>query len=150
MTAAASTLLAPTLDHPAPATGPSRTLVVHVNDATNPFDTYVGRGVRTARDPRARVRSVWANPWKVGEVPPGRRSPRTLGEALWLYETVTLVDIRDELGPDGWRAALAELAGKRLGCWCARPGQVLTAEDPHPRICHGQLLAGLCDRAVML
>lgn len=140
---------APTLDRLAPATGPSRTLVVHIDDPDG-FDVHIARGMRTARDPRARQRSLWANPWKVGDIPPGRLSPRTIGEVLWLYETVTLPDIRDELGPDGWLVALADLAGKRLGCWCAKPGQVLTAEDPHPRICHGQLLAALCDRAVGL
>jgi hypothetical protein len=138
---------APLLDVPATAAGQCRTLVVHVRDPEG-FDEYIGRGVRTARDQRCRIRSLWANPWKVGQLVTvgGVSSALDLDAVLRRYELATLPDIRDELGPDGWLLALSDLAGRRLGCWCADIGQPLSADDPLR--CHGQILAKLADKAV--
>jgi hypothetical protein len=126
-----------------------RTLVVHVRDPEG-FTEYIGRGMRTNADPRVRARSPWANPWKVGQIvadcSDGRPVALDLPEVLRRYELITLPGIRERFG-DAWFAeALAQLAGQRLGCWCADIGTQLTADDPLR--CHGQLLARLADGAV--
>jgi hypothetical protein len=39
-------------------------------------------------------------------------------------------------------AAIPELRGKVLACWCAPPGGVAATD---PLVCHGQILAALAD-----
>lgn len=69
------------------------------------YDVYIGRP------------SKWGNPYRVG--PDG-----TVGEVLMAYEAY--VRSRPDL-----MAALPELRGKVLGCWCA------------PKPCHGNVLLKL-------
>lgn len=100
-----------------------RTRVVNVR--TDEFDVYIGRGVPRAKDPRCRVRSVYANPSKIG---PGT----TREDALIDYEDLwrgRLVGKQRRL----WRERLLALDGKRLGCWCA------------PKPCHGGVLVKLIE-----
>ena len=89
----------------------ARTRVVHVKH--DPYDVYIGRAV-----PRAGLKaSKWANPFKIGR--DGDRD-----EVLQRYREYVLG--RPEL-----IAALPELRGKVLGCWCA------------PEPCHGDVLVAL-------
>jgi hypothetical protein len=76
-------------------------LVVHCKRSR--YDTYIGRG------------SKWGNPFRIG-------AHGTREQVIDLYEQ-WLLDQPDLL------AALGELTGLVLGCWCA------------PRRCHGELLA---------
>ncbi len=87
--------------------------VVHVRRA--PYDVYIGRGGRGLRA------SKWANPFRVG--PDGDRREVIRKYAAWLETRPDLI------------AALPELCGKVLGCWCA------------PLWCHGDLLAALAGDA---
>lgn len=80
-----------------------KTTVVHCK--RKPFDVYIGRP------------SKWGNPFVVG-------SGTTRSEAVRKYEA--WIREKPEL-----MAALPELRGKVLGCWCA------------PRLCHGHVLAKL-------
>jgi hypothetical protein len=90
------------------------TTVVHVRDG---YQVYIGRAV-----PRRKFKaSKWGNPYKVV---PGRSSVET---ALLFYRAHVLAT--PEL-----LAALPELVGKRLGCWCKRKG-----DEP----CHGDVLVAL-------
>lgn len=82
----------------------SRTTVVRRND---PHDVYIGRG------------SKWGNPFVIGR--DGSR-----GEVIAKYRE------RLRARPD-LIAALPELRGKRLGCFCA------------PLPCHGDILARMAD-----
>ena len=68
-------------------------------------DVYIGRP------------SKWGNPFVIGR--DGTREEVIARYEAWLLEQPELV------------AALPELAGKTLGCWCA------------PRACHGDVLARL-------
>ncbi len=70
-----------------------------------PHDVYIGRP------------SKWGNPFVVGR--DGTRAQVIERYERWLVEQPELV------------AALPELAGKTLGCWCA------------PQGCHGDVLARL-------
>ena len=89
------------------------TRVVHV--LREPYDVYIGR-----QNPRLRLgRSKWANPFKIGR--DGERE-----EVLAKYRAY--LDTRPDL-----LAALGELRGKTLGCWCK------------PESCHGDTLAALAD-----
>ena len=72
-------------------------LVVHCKRAAH--DVYIGRP------------SKWGNPFVIGR--DGTRDDVIARYEAWLLEQPELV------------AALPELAGKTLGCWCA------------PRACHG-------------
>ena len=78
-------------------------LVVHCKRAR--YDVYIGRPSR------------WGNPFHVGR--DGTRVQVIARDERWLEEQPELL------------AALPELAGKTLGCWCA------------PAPCHGELLARL-------
>lgn len=122
------------------------TLVVHVNDPDG-FDVYIGRAARRAKEPRAWVSSPWANPFRVGSRFPGGD---VHGPVMTREDSVECFEhyLDEGLPPfDGVTAEeLAELAGKRLGCWCAQPGQPLTADDL-PWVCHGQPLARAADAA---
>lgn len=78
--------------------------VVHCK--REPYDVYIGRP------------SKWGNPFSVVEY--GREEAIGLYEA-WLETKPALL------------AALPELRGKALGCWCA------------PRACHGDVLSRLAN-----
>jgi len=93
------------------------TIVTSVNDPAG-YDVYIGRG-----SPRRRLpESIWANPFKISE-------GRSRAQVLTLYEEH--VRSSPEL-----LARLAELEGKRLGCWCK------TADAPDTP-CHGDVLVKL-------
>ena len=83
-------------------------LVVHCKRAAH--DVYIGRP------------SKWGNPFVIGR--DGTRDDVIARYEAWLLEQPELV------------AALPELAGKTLGCWCA------------PRACHGDVLARLANAHV--
>src|SRR6266576_2808731 len=79
---------------------------------TQVYDTYVGRP------------TIWGNPLKIGLVVDGHRLTRD--DVLAYYE-------RWLLGQPALLAALPDLRGKVLACWCA------------PLPCHGNILARLAD-----
>lgn len=90
------------------------TRVVHVNK--EPFDIYIGRanrykGLKTSR---------WANPFRIDAKNNSREDV--------IAEYRTYLERSPEL-----LAALPELRGKVLGCWCV------------PAPCHGDVLAELAD-----
>jgi uncharacterized protein DUF4326 len=85
-------------------------LVVHCRRAR--FDVYIGRP------------SKWGNPFKIG-VDGTREQVIDLYEG-WLLDQPQLM------------AALGELVGKTLGCWCA------------PYCCHGEVLVRLAARVPVL
>ncbi len=70
-------------------------------------------------DVRIDRKTKWGNPFIVGR--DGTREEVIQQFADWIVEQPTLM------------AALHELKGKKLGCWC------------HPSPCHGQVLARLAD-----
>ena len=80
-------------------------LVVHCK--REPYDVYIGRP------------SKWGNPFSIGK--DGTREEVILKYLKWLKNQPELI------------AALPELKGKRLGCWCA------------PKACHGDMLAKLAN-----
>ena len=80
-------------------------LVVHKNRAR--YDVYIGRPTK------------WGNPFKIGS--DGTRNEVIGKYAAWLTQQPELL------------AALPELRGKTLGCWCA------------PEACHGDVLAALAN-----
>ena len=82
-----------------------RMLVVHCKREA--YDVYIGRP------------SKWGNPFAIGE--DGTRAEVIEKYRAWIVQQPHLM------------AALHELKGKRLGCWCA------------PRACHGDVLAELAD-----
>jgi hypothetical protein len=84
----------------------SNTRVVHCKRAA--FDVYIGRP------------SKWGNPFVIGEH--GTRAQVIAKYEAWLLRQPALI------------AALPELRGKVLGCWC------------HPNACHGDVLARLAER----
>lgn len=96
--------------------------VVHVNREA--FDLYIGRAMPERGYPKG---SKWANPFRL---PPGyagfhRPAQAAAAEAL-------LNRYRSHvLSTPKLMAALHELAGKTLGCWC-KPGP-----------CHGDVLVEL-------
>jgi len=77
--------------------------VVHCKRAR--YDVYIGRPGK------------WGNPFQIGR--DGTRAQVIARYERWLATQPELL------------AALPELAGKTLGCWCA------------PRACHGEVLARL-------
>lgn len=102
-------------DHPLIAPAATVTTVVHVNDPDG-FDVYIGRVVRR----RGFAGSKWGNPF-----------PLAMGTRFEVIEAYR----RHLLASPELLAALPELRGKRLGCWCA------------PKPCHGDVLAELADAA---
>jgi hypothetical protein len=78
--------------------------VVHCKKA--PYDVYIGRP------------SKWGNPFALGEH--GNRQQVIEKYRKWVLDQPELM------------AALPELRGKVLGCWCA------------PLPCHGDVLVELC------
>lgn len=85
--------------------------VVHCK--RDPFDVYIGRP------------SKWGNPFKL---PKGYDVQADPDRILERYE----VHVRTD---PALMAALPELRGKVLGCWCS------------PRPCHGDVLVRLSDEA---
>lgn len=84
------------------------TRVVHCK--REPYDVYIGRP------------SKWGNPYRIGDTQPmGTREEAIRTYEVWLQTQPHLL------------AALSELRGKVLGCWCA------------PRPCHGDVLARLAE-----
>jgi hypothetical protein len=84
-------------------------LVVHCKRAR--YDIYIGRPSR------------WGNPFRIGEH--GTREQVIDLYEQWLLEQPDLL------------ASLGELAGMRLGCWCA------------PNWCHGEVLAVRAARVIV-
>jgi hypothetical protein len=82
------------------------TQVVHCKHA--PYDVYIGRP------------SKWGNPFRIGR--DGTRVEVIEKYRRWLQTQPHLL------------AALPELRGKTLGCWCK------------PKPCHGDVLAELADQ----
>lgn len=79
------------------------------------FDVYIGRGIMGG------VVNKWGNPYSHREGTLARYMVSTREEAIANYETYLL-------GNEELMAALPELRGKTLGCWCK------------PKSCHGDIL----------
>ena len=86
----------------------------------HPDFVYIGRAVAGL------PRSKWANPYLVGR-------SGTREEAIAKY-------LKRILGTPELLAALPELRGKILACWC-KPSEGFKGR----LLCHGQILAGLAD-----
>ena len=87
-----------------------------VNRRGSPFDVYIGRG------------SKWGNPFShVHSIFPDVIHVATREEAIEKYRDWILTQPQ-------LLAALPELQGKVLGCYCS------------PKACHGDVLAELCDK----
>ena len=93
-----------------------------VNVRSDEYDVYIGRACY------GRKGSIFGNPYKG----PGAVS----AYKAWFEEKV-------KNDPIFRREALA-LRGKTLACWCACPGEPLTADDK-PFVCHGQVIAAWVD-----
>jgi hypothetical protein len=91
------------------------TRVVNIKSG-EPFDVYIGRFHRTPRY-GLMPRSKWHNPDKAA-----RSKPVEQARAEYRAHVLSRPDLV---------AALCELKGKRIGCWCA------------PEFCHGQVLVEL-------
>lgn len=115
------------------------TTVVNVRTAArDEWDVYIGRAVSRARDPRCRVASIFANPWRAGRECPTAEDACDRYEALMRrrLEHGESIDGAGWCPPEWWARALRSLSGKRLGCWC------------HPDPCHGHVLVTLIDELV--
>jgi len=99
------------------------TRVVHVDK--EPYDVYIGDWNMSHR----LRKSKWANPHKIGWCDICK-AEHTRQETLVLYEQ----HVRSKLG---LMAALPELEGKTLGCWCKDPKD--------PTSCHGDVLVELIE-----
>ena len=86
-----------------------------------PKRIQVKRGQKLPDGARLACRpSKWGNPYQIGR--DGTRQEVIAKYRAWIIQQPALM------------AALPELAGKVLGCWCA------------PKACHGDVLAELVDR----
>lgn len=100
--------------------------LVNVMDPAAEWDVYVGRGNCPRRGPSGRTR--FGNPWTVARY--GHEAmTRYLDHVENLLKTVP-----------AFGAAVRELRGKVLGCWCV---------GRYP-CCHGEVLARLADAVDML
>lgn len=95
----------------------------------DPYDVYIGRP------------SKWGNPYSHKD------------GTLALYKTDTREEAVDKyrdyiLSRPDLLAALIELKGKVLGCWCA--GKVALTTENKPFICHGQILLELIEEKVTI
>lgn len=90
----------------------------------NPDDVYIGR-YHPGRPFLSA--SKWRNPYR--EDSPGVIRDGTGGEVMEKYR-------QHLLGRPDLMSRLAELRGKRLGCWCK------------PKRCHGDLLADWADHGI--
>jgi hypothetical protein len=95
--------------------------VVNVRAKGAFWDLYVGRGPCPVRGEAGRT--AFGNPWTVA---------RYGDRALTLYMDHVARLLRESIG---FVQAVTDLAGKRLGCWCA---------GRYPA-CHAEVLAGLAD-----
>lgn len=95
--------------------------VVHVSKS--PYDVYIGRG----QDPKTWKLSKWGNPFSHQLNTLARFKVNSRSEAIAAYREWILT--QPEL-----MAALPELKGKILGCWCK------------PQPCHGEVLAELANQ----
>jgi|SRR5581483_324833 len=102
-----------------PANNEARTTVAHCK--RDRYDVLVSRP------------SVWGNPWSHKEGTLAKYKVATLEEALEKYDE--WIRSRPDL-----LAALDELRGKVLGCWCRPKGGFKGKLR-----CHAQILAALCD-----
>lgn len=94
-----------------------------VNVRHDECDVYIGRACH------GRKGSPFGNPF---------RGPNAVSAyKVWFEEKVNN-------DPTFRQAALA-LRGQTLGCWCAEPGEPLTAADK-PFVCHGQVVADWVDK----
>jgi hypothetical protein len=91
----------------------NKTIVV--NCQKKDFDVYIGRGPC----PKTGTIGKWGNPFKIG--PDGTRMEVIRKYKEWIVKQPELM------------AALPELRGFRLGCWCV------------PKACHGQVLVELLE-----
>lgn len=80
-----------------------------VNKRSSSFDVYIGRG------------SIWGNPFVIG-------ADGTREDVIAKFETYFL-------SSEYLQSQVGELAGKRLGCFCA------------PLACHGDVLARYAEEA---
>ncbi|RZV43608.1 MAG: DUF4326 domain-containing protein [Acidimicrobiales bacterium] len=91
------------------------TQVVH--NQLDEYDVYIGRAV-----PEAGLEaSKWGNPFVMADDSDEERDRAVADYRTWVVAQPELM------------AALGELRGLRLGCWCA------------PNACHGNVLAELAD-----
>ena len=90
-----------------------KTTVCHCKRSA--YDVYIGRGP----DPLTGVEGKWGNPFHIGK--DGTRAEVLAKHREWVVRQPELM------------AAIGELKGKRLGCWC------------RPARCHGDTLAELAD-----
>lgn len=96
----------------------------------DPYDVYIGRAGKGQR-------GTFGNPW----ITP---ADGTLEEVLARFEAYFVK--RVELDPE-FRLAVQRLKGRVLGCFCAG-ATGLTATD-RPWRCHGQIIAAVCDGALL-
>ena len=89
--------------------------VVHCK--REPYDVYIGRG------------SKWGNPFSHKQGTKAQYVVETREQAIWFYEGWLL-------GSPDLLAALPELRGKTLGCWCK------------PADCHGDILLRMANAEV--
>lgn len=108
---------------------PSETRVGHCK--ADETDVYVGRanGGRSMKNTEIGVRGWLGN-------------PHSLDEGYSRQESISL--FRDDFearlqADDEFRQAVAELAGKTLGCWCQR------VDETEPA-CHAEVIAEWADR----
>jgi len=111
-----------------PQVGPGQTRVGHCKaDVT---DVYVGRGPdgRSMLTTPIGERGWLGNPWPADEY--GR------DKSIENFRTAFEEKLQTN---DSFRAAVGELAGKDLGCWCQR----LDEDEP---ACHAEIIAEYADR----
>lgn len=96
----------------------------------NPYDVYIGRNCYQGG--HSLPASKWANPFSVKQY--------GLDESLSKYRKY----ITDKIENDPITYDLAEIRGKRLGCWCynSKDHTFNTILAPE---CHGDILCQLCD-----
>ena len=94
----------------------AETTVVHNQE--EPYDVYIGREVPEFGLPA----SKWGNPFVMADDSDEERTRAIEEYRSWIGDQPELL------------AALEELRGKRLGCWCA------------PKPCHGNVLIELLTR----
>lgn len=103
------------------------TRVVHCR--RDAFDIYIGRPM--PRYPELKP-TGWGNPFKDALQTTAGWQSAVDRYRTWILEQPQLL------------ARLAELRGKRLGCWCAPAGGL--PGELHGQVCHGEVLAALADR----
>jgi hypothetical protein len=94
------------------------------------IDVYVGRGPngRDMTSTEIGERGWLGNPHTLGEF--------SRGESIMLFRGDFVKRLREDIE---FAAAVAELSGTTLGCWCQR----LEEDEP---ACHGEVIAKYADR----